>query len=155
MEENNQSYMTSMTAAKNAKKKKIISLIVAIVVIAVAAVVVYSVMTRNNKYAGKYYEIVDSFNKGEWRYTGNYVELSKNGDYVEEGLLSSYTCKSGGKITVTQSVFGATVRINGTIKKGVLTLNGSWWDSSSVHYYVRLDSPPENYGPFDEIPNGD
>lgn len=152
MEDNNQNTSTAAIAGKT-KKKKIVSLIVAVIAIAVVAIVVYSVATRNSRYAGTYYEITED--RRGWHYIGSYVELTESGEYLEEGLLGSFKSKSGGTITISQSVFGATIRMKGTIKKGVLTVYGSLWDSSSVRYYVRLDSPPENIGPFDEIPNGD
>lgn len=151
MEEHIQNY-SAATDVKKAKKKKIIAVIVAVVVIAVVAIIVYSAVNKNAKYAGVYYSISENY-EGDYFFSGSkyYIELTKDGKFIEEGFLGSYEVKSG-KITLIQSALGMTVMMNATVKNGVLIVNDNSASSPIRYYYVKLDTPPENGQVYGKLP---
>ncbi len=149
MEDNNQ--YNPADEVKKAKKKKIIALIIAAVVIAVIAIIVYSAVNKNAKYAGVYYLIDENF-EGDYFFYGSkyYIELTKDGKFIEEGFLGSYEAKSG-KIKLIQSALGMTVMMDATVKNGILIVNDNS-TSSSIRYYVKLDAPPDNGQVYGKLP---
>lgn len=150
MEDNVQNY-SAATDAQKAKKKKIIASIVAVVVIAMVAIIVYSAVNKNAKYAGVYYLISENY-EGDYFFYGSkyYIELTKDGKFIEEGFLGSYEAKSG-KLTLIQSALGMTVMMNATLKNGVLIVNDNS-TSSPIRYYVKLDAPPDNGQVYGKLP---
>ena len=138
------------------KMKPIVKLLIVFVIIAVvvaATVIFISVSIQKEKIAGTYYLVSKkAFDDGYYFYGPQHkLELTKDGKYIDEdGLVGTYTCRNG-KITITESALGMTMRMYGTLEKGVLTYTNTFM-GEYTYIYVKLDTPPENGQLLDKLP---
>lgn len=139
------------------KMKPIVKILIVFVIIAVvvaATVIFISVFIQKEKIAGTYYEVKKL--GGAYYFVGpqEKMELTKDGQYIESGLVGEYTY-SNGKIVITAQVLGMTMRIQGPLENGVLTLTQSSLigEGETTYIYVKLDTPPEKDQPCDQIPS--
>ncbi len=138
----------------SSKRKKAIIIVAAVVVVAVVLIIIFSSANPNKKVAGVYYQLSKSYAGGYTIYTNSYFELTKKGEYIEEGLVGTYKYKSG-KVIITQKAFGMTIQRVGFYEKGVITFSEKLTLGSSeitdVHY-LKLDEPPESGQKLDKLP---